>query len=117
MTLKTNTESDTKDKMGKAWPDFASALQANERDLDESTTLVFESNLLTFVHFVDEQTAQKRSNAAVLSLPNDTVDMADGEYASDTSEEEYAETNDKKRRGVTSKTAVFDSEDDETEFS
>eukprot|EP00977_Amphora_coffeiformis_P007695 scaffold1690_cov182-Amphora_coffeaeformis.AAC.52 len=119
MTLKTNTESDTKDKMGKVWPDFASALQAKEEDIDKATKRACESDLLTFVHFVDEDTSQKRSSGTALSSLNDTV--ADGEYASDTSEEEFVETGHKKRRGFASKTTVLDdspgSEDEEMEFS
>jgi len=120
MTLKTNTASDTKDKMGKAWPALNSALRANEDSIDEATKRTCGSDLLTFVHFVDEETSRKRSNGTTSSyLRNET--MAEDECASDTSEEEFDDVGHIKRRVCASQMTAFDnsldSEEDEVEFS
>lgn len=105
MTYKSNTQSDTKDKMGAAWGDFDGSIVSGE---------LAESDLVTFAHLVDEEVAQKRSDKAQQSL-----DQGDN-YASDTSEEEFDYGDESpfkatgKKRG--SKTAALsDSSDSEKE--
>lgn len=117
MALKTMTHSDTKDKMG--WPDFANAVEATDGNIDEATEQVLESDMLTYVRVVDEKTSQKRSNAPVVTLSTGRVNTAPETYASDTSEEEFVESDVKRRRGVAARMTVggsLEREDEAMEF-
>lgn len=81
MTLKLNTKSDTKDKVGTSWPDSPSSIP-NESDAAILSAL--DSKVVTFIHVVD------KDHLPTLRQQDDSQE-GEETYASDTSEEEFTD--------------------------
>lgn len=91
MTLKGNTKSDTKDKMGNSWPESDESTLANNLEAGEPTVQLLESGVLTFVHVVNEELALRTTEELQKAIQEDSVPSdSEGSYSSYTSEEEFA---------------------------
>jgi superfamily II DNA or RNA helicase len=123
MTLKTDTNCDTKDKIGDSWPKYEGSDQLAELVYDEATLQVAKTEMLTFVHSVDKDTAESQNKLLQQTLQDDEK-QADEDDSSASSEECTGESHGKTTKpssgehisGATENAGDFSDSDEEFEF-